>query len=203
MTEETGFGHDIAAKRTDDLDKKLLATIAKHPHAKVLDLGCGAGGLSGQLSEKGAFVTAIDVHDFSAKFSDTKINFTQSDIRSLFNIMSGEEFDYCVLQRVLHYIKYEEALTLLEYLKSIVKGGLYVSVTGLETDIGDYCPCANLPLPQRFCELNCKEAREKFLITNPVCLYSPEEVGELLVSAGWEIEELWVSAFGNTKAICK
>lgn len=203
VNKETGYGHDISAKRTDDLDKKLLATIANNTKATVLDLGCGAGGLSSQLAEKGAVVTAVDVHDFSAAFSCTGINFIQDDMRSLPNFIGEDEFDYCVLQRVLHYIRYEEALTLLTLLRSIIKEKLFVSVTGLETDIGAYYPCAEMSLPQRFCELDNKEAREKFLITNPVCLYSPEEVGKLLVESGWEIEELWVSAFGNTKAICK
>ena len=99
-------------------------------------------------------------------------------------------------------MKYSEALDLLTFLKKIVSKKLFISVTGIDSDIGEQYTAKELLLAERFSTLE-KEAQETFSITEPVCLYTPVEFIELLTEAGFEIEVCWVSAFGNIKAICK
>ena len=42
-----------------------------------------------------------------------------------------------------------------------------------------------------------------FQIQAPICLYRQEEFISLLETAGWKVEDIWQSAFGNLKAVCK
>lgn len=205
---DTGYGVDVAITRADDLDKKLLALVEDEPMA-VLDLGCGAGGTAVRLALAGASVTAVDMHDFSANFTalrqahslSNELTFIAGDIRHLEELLPKEKFDYCLCQRTIHYLPYQEALICLKKLRAKVRQKLFISVTGVETDIGEHYPCSESPLVKRYCSLN-QEAQTTFSIREPLCLYTPEEFTALLLDAGWQIEECWVSAFGNIKAVC-
>lgn len=207
----TGYGHDIARERADDLDKKMLVRVSSTVSATVLDMGCGAGGQSLRLAQVGARVTGIDTHDFSATFTKLRtttglsaavLQFVHSDIGSYLQKLENEKYDYAVLQRMIHYLPYPKALSVLQKLRQVVRDRLYISVSGVESDIGEWYPCASQPLAERFCKLQTAEAQEGFAMTEALCLYAPEECIGLLGEAGWEIEECWVSAFGNCKAVC-
>jgi len=99
-------------------------------------------------------------------------------------------------------LPYDQAYSVLVWLREHIKEKLYISVTGLESDIGLHYADAHKPVEERFCALTESDA-ETFCITEPVCLYTPEEFIVLLQDSGWEIEECWVSAFGNIKTICR
>ena len=208
------YGVDIASKRLDDLDKKILAEvklcIENSKDVTVLDLGCGKGGLSVMLVESGAHVCAVDIADYSKvfekirrenNFSQDQLQFLQADIMQITkDIMPSASL--CVLQRVIHYIPYEVALHVLTFLKKEVGvRKMYISATGIESDIGRSYADKDAPIEQRFCTLSDTDAKI-FSITQPVCLYTPEEFMRLLQDSGWYIEECWVSAFGNIKAVC-
>ncbi len=153
---------------------------------------------------------AVDIVDYSERFeklradndwSPEQLSFVPVDVRYLADILEDQSFDICCFQRAIHYLNYQEALDLLRYLRKIVKEKLFISVTGLESDIGINYPDKDKRVSERFCQL-ILEDREKFSIHEPVCLYTPEEFMNLLQTAGFEIEEFWVSAFGNQKVIC-
>ena len=206
----SGFGVDVAIKRTDDLDKKMLTYLKQKDMPKVLDLGSGAGGQSVRMVEAGASVTAIDVYDFSAEFaehrarggwSEEELKFIGGDIADLPNLIAGNKFSDVSIQRTIHYLPYKSALELLTFLRTIVEDRLFISVTGMDSAVGENYAGKNLPLPSRFLKLDQAEA-DMFQIQAPVCLYTHDEFVALLEKSGWKIEEIWLSAFGNIKAVC-
>lgn len=210
---KTGYGIDVAAVRADDLDKKMLAylsalTLEMVP--KVLDIGCGEGGQAVRMAQAGAQVLALDIHNFSTEFNNArqvnnwtedKLRFVQTDMVNAESILGDSVFDVCILQRVLHYLPYQKVRLVLQTLRRFVSGRLYLTVTGLSSDIGKYYPCADFNVSKRFCVLD-KVGAGLFSIDKPMCLYSQTELESLLVDSGWTVLESRVSAFGNIKVIC-
>ena len=79
-------------------------------------------------------------------------------------------------------------------------GGLFLSLSGLESALGETYTALDQPLTQRWGSLGETE-QEKFAITQKLCLYTPSEVESLLSSLkDFRPEGLWVSEFGNIKA---
>jgi len=132
--------------------------------------------------------------------SAEKFIFLPTDVK-LLETLPTQHFDFVVVQRMIHYLRYQDALELLAKLKQNTPLKLFISVTGLESDVGRNYRDRSKPVRDRFAPIKHGD-QEIFSITEPVCLYTPEEFAVLIQEAGWEIEGLWVSAFGNVKAIC-
>jgi len=201
------YGVDIGARRSDDLDRLLLEEVAslKISQEKVTVANGGSGGprQSVLMSEKGAHVTSVDILDYGEEYEMKRIKFCQSHISEWVKEQekSGNIYDLSVLQRVIHYLPFQQAQDLLMSLRNITEQKLFISVSGIESAIGDYYEHKNLPIQDRFCKLE-PEGQEKFSITEPVFLYSEEEFINLLTDTGWRVEKVWSSAFGNYKAVC-
>ena len=198
---ETGYGVDVAATRADDLDKRLLAFVKEHPDCRVLDLGCGAGGAAARLVAAGAQVTGIDQFNFSGawKLIEGPVQFIQGDMREFQALTKEQVFDVCVLQRVIHYLPYDAAKGLLRELSPQVDT-LYVSFSGLTSELGAMYQDTKKPVSRRFCKLSHAQ-QETFGIVAPLCLYTESEAVTLLESAGWHIEWARTSDFGNVKVV--
>ena len=200
---ETGYGVDVAATRADDLDKRLLMFVEQHPGCRVLDLGCGAGGAATRLVAAGAQVTGVDQFNFGEAWSHIQgpAQFIQGDIREFQTLAKGQTFDVCVLQRVVHYLPYDATNVLLRDLLGTVDS-LYISFSGLTSELGAMYQAAQQPVSKRFCQLP-QVAQETFGIEAPLCLYTEGEVIALLKIAGWHVEWIRTSDFGNVKVIAK
>jgi len=205
-----GFGVDVSLIRMDDLDKKILEHLQKNNKPKVLDLGAGAGGQSLRMCIAGARVWAVDNHDFFEEYEQMRENnniaegdlrFIKGDIKNLPSLILDENFFDVLLQRTLHYLSYQEALRMLEFLRLVATDKLFISVTGMESAVGEGYVGKNVEIEKRLFKLLPKPA-ETFQIYKPVCLYQKMEFIELLEVSGWKIEEIWSSAFGNHKAVC-
>lgn len=198
------YGVDIAAKRIDDLDKSLLEYVRSYTKPVVLELGCGAGGLVTHLVAAGATVKAFDIDDYSENIltsSDKNcVHFTACDMRELPTECFENTYAAVVMQRVLHYLPHADAVRLLRQLRK-VSDRLYISVSGVDTKIATYYTHKKLPLEKRFGLLD-REGKDLFSIQAPICLYTQTEFTKTLTAAGWEVERIWTSAFGNHKAIC-
>ena len=206
-----GFGVDVAIKRTDDLDKRMLEHLRSKHKPKVLDLGSGAGGQSVRMAQLGAEVTAVDVYDFSEEFaayrikggwSEAVLKFIFADISNLPDILQDKKFTDALMQRTIHYLPYARALAILKFLRTVVQDKLFISVTGMDSAVGENYAGRDLLIEERFAKLGQVEA-DTFQIHAPICLYRQKEFVTLLESAGWEVEDVWSSAFGNLKAVCK
>jgi len=216
---QTMYGVDIATRRADDLDKKMVTCVTEHKSIqgtpgvscmKVLDLGCGGGGQSVRLVQAGALVTGVDLGAYSETFdslraeynvSAQQLMFLEGNMTDLSAVLGTQAFQWCCFQRTLHYVPYVVAHRILTDLRNRVNDKLYISVSGVESDIGRRYMDAGKAIQDRFCQLDEIDA-ETFGIRQPVCLYTPEEFIGLLLESGWNVEECWVSAFGNIKAVC-
>ena len=206
----SGKGVDVASHRADDLDKKCLAHVVQKATAVVLDLGSGAGGQAVSLVQTGATVVAVDSHDFSEVYRDirskhnfksTQLFFYQEAIQSVSHFLQNVPITDVLFQRALHYLTYQEAKELLEYLFVKTTDSLFISVTGLQSAIGDGYSDVDKAIEDRYCTLSPLQS-ELFSISEPVCLYTKDELVTLLEKCGWTVDECWESAFGNIKAVC-
>ncbi len=205
-----GKGIDVASKRADDLDKLCLSFISERENVRALDIGCGAGGQSARMALAGAQVQAIDEYDFSDSFAqlrtqydlaDTQLHFIQSDIESCVRSAGAMSFDIAVFQRTIHYFSHAVAKQILQNLHAITNDKLFISVTGIQSAVGEEYLGHDVPITERFFALT-EATADTFSIHQPVCLYTEVEFRTLLEETGWNVERLWVSAFGNIKAVC-
>jgi cyclopropane fatty-acyl-phospholipid synthase-like methyltransferase len=176
----------------------------------VLDLGCGVGGQSVRLAQAGAAVVAVDTHDFSAQFAQkvteqpqlsNRLRFIHSTIGD-FVASATEPVDCVLFQRTLHYLPYHEAVVVLKQLSQLTTDSLYISVTGIDSAVGEHYAGRAVAERERFFALDAEHA-ETFSIFKPVCLYTMAECVTLLTESGWIVEQVWESAFGNIKVVCR
>ncbi|MCB9816721.1 class I SAM-dependent methyltransferase [Candidatus Nomurabacteria bacterium] len=207
----SGRGMDIAENRADDLDRRSLAYLAEKDDPYVFELGSGSGGQAVRMVAAGACVVALDVHDFTSDYQAkrsiknidaARLRFISADMRHAPQLFKGISFDAIIMQRVIHYLSYQEALQLLSELRALTSGSLFISVTGLDSMVGDSYPLRDEPLESRFGKVT-DLGQDMFGITEPICLYTEVEFTSLLMEAGWQVEDCWTSAFGNHKAVCR
>lgn len=211
------FGVDIAIQRADDLDNLALEYI-KHARDKgqpliaALDVGCGQGGQLIRMALAGAnLAMGVDAQDYKDSIRihaasnnvGSRVHFVQMDMRQLRRTSLGLlSWDLIVCQRAIHYLPYQEALSSVSSMRSILcKGGrLYLSASGMPSELSDgYADCTK-NIRKRYSPLS-SEMTGKHGIHGNVCLYSKEDMAMLLDEAGMNIEKIWVSDFGNIKAL--
>jgi hypothetical protein len=208
MKSSLQYGVDIGATRSDDLDRLFLLEIAKQKNPEVLNIGSGNANQSRKMSSGEAIVTSVDIVDYSEDYSDTEVQpksgatkFIHADALTFLKTIPDNTYDFACAQRMIHYLPYHQAQLLLEEIRRTTEHSLHISVTGIESAIGIGYGDKNKEAPKRFCALP-QEEREKFHITEPICLYTQDEFKKLLENSGWDIEKIWTSAFGNHKAVC-
>ncbi len=209
------YGIDVAKYRLDDLDKIILENISRKLKScqspKVLILGSGAGGVALSLAKLNSNikVQAIDILPYSNNFlhyqnQDSiltqKLKFTQADMLEFVTNMETGCYTDVVIQRSLHYLPYDSAVKLLKLLSEKIIGHLYLSVSGVNTAIATHYPNLKQPLNKRFFKLN-EAGRKKFSISQPLCLYSLQDIMKVTTACGWRICYHKTSAFGNIKLV--
>jgi 2-polyprenyl-3-methyl-5-hydroxy-6-metoxy-1,4-benzoquinol methylase len=156
--------------------------------ARVLEIGCGGGGLLRMLNERGAFAVGVDTLDtalhlakqrFDAETrrnSDTqrlsaspRLGVTASFIRIAQDNrlpFSAHTFDALVAQHVIEHIADVDAV-LREWARVLKRGGSLALAT----------PNARYPDPAHFADAD--HAR----------LFTPRELRDAVARAGWRVEE--------------
>ena len=214
-----GFGQLIAEVHLDQLDKEAVRFIRMllrrgSVAPKALDIGCGAGAQALRMAEAGGYVLASDLfaeygrsverYRQEAELPEDRLKFQPLDLRSLPDPVPDAPFDLVVCQRVLHYLTYDEAVAAVRELGKALtlKGRLYVSVAGLASELSNGYPALGAPVRERFALLHPNQ-RVRHQCERPVCLYSPDELRQMLREAGLEVSALWISRFGHIKAIAR
>lgn len=196
-----GLGVDVASQREDDLDRTAIEFIRARNAPSILEIGCGLGGQSIRMAEAGAVVTALDMHDYSGTFpSSDRLEFVQGDLAS-FTPGPSVRYDAIFSQRTIHYLPFDRATAALKRLVEghLAPGGaLFLSASGLFSELGNLYPHADRQVADRFAVLE-RDMAEKHGIHAPVCLYTPIDMAELISACGL-IPGVWASAFGNVKA---
>jgi hypothetical protein len=212
MVSTTGFhGVDIASQRVDDLDKKALEFAATdcQVNGYAVDLGCGGGAQGLRFARLGIPTLCIDILPIdSTKIKEDGIDrglpieYLQKDAKNIFSTDLPENIRLFYSQRFVHYLKFLEAVALLKIFRSrmVDEGKLYLSASGLDSELAiDYLGRSSL-IEERFFPLGPAMA-EKHQIHEPVCLYTAEELAYLCELASFDVEEVWVSDFGNIKGV--
>lgn len=208
----SGFGVDIASQRADDLDKLAIAHIEAHPKpVRALDLACGQGGQAIRMAAAGAEVIASDVVDFGpaiasqAAHADVAVQFIQQDMRGLQGKLSAlTPFNVIVCQRAIHYLPHQQAQILAYHLYDMLAPGgfLFISASGLRSELGEGYPHASKTIENRYAPLS-RAMEEKHGIKGPVCLFEVVDLALLLEAVGFVVSRAFASPFGNVKVIAQ
>lgn len=209
-----GHGVDIAIQRADELDARALEHIARVAAATAcaaLDIACGRGGQAVRMALAGARrVVALDIADYGAQIAALaaaagvaeRVRFQQADMRRLDALRElAGPWNVIVCQRALHYLPYDQAVAVTRTLAARLAAGgkLYLSASGLGSELGENYAGASQPVHRRFAPL-APHMADKHGIRGPVCLYRKDEFAQLITEAGLVVEWLASSAFGNVKA---
>ncbi|WP_207002540.1 class I SAM-dependent methyltransferase [Trinickia mobilis] len=207
------FGVDIAKQRADDLDNMALGRLcALEAPSRALDVASAAGGQALRMARAGAHVTALDIGDYSDAFLsaaravalDDKCAFERQDITKFDVATNLGSYDVIVCQRMIHYVPHSTAISIILNLKNALanNGRLYISASGLHSELGNDYAAAFAPIEGRY-EPLADPMAEKHAIKGPVCLYSVAEFATVLETAGLRVERVFASSFGNVKAVAK
>jgi len=213
LIETTGaHGADISSQRMDDLDISSLtyALSLKKGKKTALDLGCGKGFHSLRLALLGVNVHMYDILDITQDIdlikktiplSDESLSFYNKKIEDVI-FDSGVMFDIVYSQRFIHYLRYDAAVELVKkiYNHTLKDGKVFISASGMNSELSSNYSCKNYPIQKRFGLLS-DEMADTHGIKMPVCLYYPHELDELFLSEGFKTVKTETSLFGNVKAI--
>lgn len=206
LIENAGKGADIASQRFDDLDRACLddAGIRMQDQGTLVlaDVGCGRCGFINEVRRniEGAVLLAIDIEDFS-EFAAEGVDFIQNDVRETAHVLH-HACDVLYSQRTIHYLTHQDASGVLHaFRRSMAPGGsLYLSASGMQSELADGYAGADLPVQERHHYLS-PEMQEKHGIRQRVCLYSQEELLQLVMDAGFSLVSVTQSEFGNIKLV--
>ena len=215
ITTTGSHGVDVSSQRLDNLDKTALRyalnlDLYEESHSAV-DLGCGFGSQGIRFSLFGMDTTLIDIHDISDRvnlltdlFSIGNLQFIQTDVRELCPDDLPEAISILHSQRFIHYLTFEEARALLSLLaeRMAPSGRIFISASGLHSELGDGYPDRDVAIEDRYSKLSPTMA-ERHDIRDPVCLYAKEDMERLLSESGFQLCEFLSSDFGNVKAIAE
>lgn len=208
-----GEGIDVGAERVSSLGKEVVrfALSGAAPSRLYVEVGAGKGRLAAVMSLLGFRCHLYD-HDPSLVphyrrlkgcFGMEGLEFHLKDVRDLRYRDVPEGIGVVVAERVLHHLKFREAVRVLKLLKNrILPGGrFFLSFSGLNSPIGEGYPYAHLPVEERYGRLR-GDVAERFRITGEVCLYAVGDVRRLMEEVGG-MREITVreTAFGNVLAI--
>lgn len=204
-------GADISSQRLDDLDRAALRhaldTLDRCPTA--VDIGCGLGAQGARFGLMGVETTLMDVLDISARiefleeaFDICELTFLNIDSRTVAPDDLPERIGTVYSQRFIHYLVFDDAVDLFRTVVDRLddQGRVFVSASGLHTELGTGYPHADRPLEDRFAKL-APEMQEKHDIRERICLYTVADMEQLLRTVGVEPVQVVRSEFGNVKAI--
>jgi hypothetical protein len=212
LVKTTGkHGADISSQRIDDLDIETLSCALHHKDKTgiAVDLGCGIGfqGLRiSTLGWKSLLIDRIPIEMTVLKIQGLAellpISYLQKDARTLTSEDLGDEIGIAYSQRFIHYLQFSEAVSVLALIRSTIRadGKLFLSASGLRSELGEGYPGSHQDLPSRFAPLHPTMA-EKHDIHEPVCLYTPDELVALCELASFQPERVFSSSFKNVKGI--
>ena len=202
-------GIDVNKTRLDDMDRVVLRDSLSEPFEPktIVNAGSGESSLSVALGTLGHRIYNYDqrpLEDFflMQQAVGYRQQFRQVSLEEAKPHLFPASIDMIVSQRVLHYLRHDEAK---QFLKMVCdrledEGMLYVSLSGTESPMGTGYD-KTVPLQERWQPLE-GSIRETFNAYEPLCLYAEDEARELIAGInGIRIEHAWISAFGNHKII--
>lgn len=206
-----GCGADIATQRVDDLDLMAIEHVSRlGNNCLAFDVACGLGGQAIRLAKAGAQVIAADIADLGVEVMARAeeagvaawVSYFKADLRRLDEQIADREFDIICCQRAIHYLTWHEAVPAVGRLALLLKPGgrLYLSASGIDSELGVGYSGRELALPERYVPLS-EAMAKKHSIEGPVCLYSLEDLKALFLAAGLVPLDVFASPFRNVKGV--
>ena len=132
----------------------------------------------------------------------TFVGMNMAEMETWFLDDYANAFSQITCQRAIHYLPRDVALGVLRQLRLLLRtdGALFISCSGLGSELGTGYPGEHVPVSERF-DCLASEMADKHSIKHPVCLYTEDEFQTLLEEAGFRISKIYASAFGNLKVI--
>lgn len=204
-------GTDIASQWTDELDLEALRFVVspKIPKRVALDLGCGLGTQGIRFAVLGCRSFLYDIVDIGERIERirqaldiTVLEFRKLDLRQATPEDFPADAGVAYSQRFIHYLRFDEASRLLQSLagRLCTKARLFLSASGLGSELGAGYAHARAPVEHRFAPL-AGAMQAKHGVREPVCLYTKEELEQLVVAHGFAAVRTWTTPFGNVKGV--
>ncbi|SDE99684.1 class I SAM-dependent methyltransferase [Rhodospira trueperi] len=205
-----GYGIDISSQRFDDLDRAAVSFAAqKRREGIFLDVGCGFPIQSTRFALLDQEVVAIDVSDFSQYidrvknlFPEIKLKFLNKKIEDISIDEIGDRVSCFFSQRTMHYLHPKDFVFFFKKIYKILlpDAKIFLSVSGINSELGNKYEGVNVPVQERYAPLS-EIMQKKHGVHGPVCLYSIDELKDILESIGYKCEYLYASEFGNIKSV--
>jgi hypothetical protein len=205
---DQSHGTDISSVRFDELDRAYIAQALQDKTNIVVDLGCGRGVPSLIVSTFGNPVRLYDLYTDEIPIAALKTIFHEADVQEFKGDLSTQagaatlpaRIDILYSQRFLHFLRYEDALALLSAARKTTAKGCcaFLSASGMTSELSIGYGPGSEPVRRRFGKLSPAMA-DKHQIRELLCLYSKDEFAALLEEAGFGVEKIWLSEFGNVK----
>jgi hypothetical protein len=77
---------------------------------------------------------------------------------------------------------------------------LFVSASGMDSELAAGYAHAGRPVRERFAAL-AEAMQAKHRVREPVCLYTKDELEDLVLGQGFTAIRTWLSPFGNVKGV--
>lgn len=212
MGENGPYGRDVSLRRPDALDLEALAHVKwlcdNQVNVQIADIGCGVNlWFAKEASKLGATVHAIDRIPLEVGDSVVPGNVVvhcETLPEEATRLGQLPQFDLMYSQRMFHYIHPDQHAAMWQYIRESLKpdGQLFISVSGMDSELGQGYPDRWIPLSERFAKLS-ESIADRHSIYAPVCLFRKTEFEVALKSNGFEVQNVTQSAFGNIKAVAK
>jgi hypothetical protein len=166
--------------------------------------------LAVKFAKLGARVTAADreAHQqdvegrILASGFNHEIRYAALELPNIPDDLPDEPYDIIVIRYGLSHLPYIQARAVIRQfmLKLRIGGKLYVSILGINSELGDgYDDCEKM-VEDRFCNLS-PAMIKKYNIKGKVCLYSERNLFLLLLEAGASVLRTLTTTYGNVKAV--
>ncbi len=209
-----GKGIDVGQRRVSSLGKRVIrfALSGEAPSKVCVELGPGRGRLAIVLALLGFRCYLYD-SDPSLAPHYARINACLGEYGDIkFHLMDVRDMGYgdlpegvglVVAERVLHHVRFREAVRILKVLRNrtLPGGRFFLSFSGLNSPIGEGYPDRDLPVEERWSPLP-PDVGRRYDISGEVCLYTEEDVARLMEEVGG-MRKVYLSttAFGNVMAV--
>jgi SAM-dependent methyltransferase len=206
------YGRDVSVHRVDELDQLALKRVSQlcavNTEVHVADIGSGSNlWFAREAAKLGATVYAIDRIPLAAADAELPPNLqvlceTLPD--EISRLAALPRFHVIYSQRMFHYIAPSQHNAMWNYLNHALRprGELFISISGLDSELGVGYSASEMALENRFAVLEEKMAKHHSIFA-PVCLFRAEEVAEALSRHGFEAVQVETSQFGNIKAMAR
>ncbi len=188
---QSGFGSSLTSSVLSAFDQNILERISEGD--VVYDVGAGEGALAQACVQKGARVHAIDLHAPPENFlnnKDKNLIWHQMDLRDVGRDSSRwEKADILIFRRVLYYFPYDEAKSILQNFKPLLKdnGSSFCSLISMHSPYAQ-TGYTDVPIKKRF-EKAVNGHAVQYNLLQPVCMYTQEEAKALFEEAGLKVTD--------------